>query len=272
MATFQLKSWTTGARLFSIEINEDEWKFRFKLALQEGIKAKADFTGADLSGANLTKADLSGANLTKANLTETDLFGAKITGANLTKANLTKANLTKANLTKVDFTGADLTEADFTGADLFGANLTEANFTGANLTKVDFTGADLFGANFTKANLSEADLTKARLTKVRDDLWAVLSAAPRQVAAVREAIVGGKIDGSTYEGECADLIGTIAKAAGLFYKDLLFLKPDISRPIERFFLAIKVGDTPENNQISRIVLGWLDEWLTNMRSAFGGEL
>lgn len=34
-------------------------------------------------------------------------------------------------------------------------------------------------------------------------------------------------------------------------------------------MAIKKGDTPETNLVSRIVLSWLDEWVGNMREAFG---
>ena len=88
----------------------------------------------DPSGA---RADLTGANLTGADLTGANLYGANLTGADLTKADLTGANLTRANLT-----GANLTRANLTGADLTGANLTRANLTGANLTRANLTGAN----------------------------------------------------------------------------------------------------------------------------------
>ncbi len=36
---------------------------------------------------------------------------------------------------------------------------------------------------------------------------------------------------------------------------------DSSRLIERFFLGIKKGDTPENSQFSKLALEWVDEFL-----------
>ena len=32
-------------------------------------------------------------------------------------------------------------------------------------------------------------------------------------------------------------------------------------PAERFFLAIRKGDTPDNSQPCAIALGWCEEWL-----------
>ncbi len=33
-----------------------------------------------------------------------------------------------------------------------------------------------------------------------------------------------------------------------------------SRPIERFFLAIKIGDNPENSQFCKLVMEWIEEF------------
>ncbi len=37
---------------------------------------------------------------------------------------------------------------------------------------------------------------------------------------------------------------------------------------ERFFAAIKPGDTPETSQFSKLAVEWIDEWLNKMRAAF----
>src|SRR3990167_9359712 len=104
------------------------------------------------------------------------------------------------------------------------ACLEEAVESGANLS-----GADLRGAS---------QLPEQYKRLCRDDLWAVLSAAPREVDGLRLGLAQGRIDGSTYSGDCACLVGTIANVCGTSIECLAILKPDCSRPIERFFLAI----------------------------------
>ena len=114
-----------------------------------------------------------------------------------------------------------------------------------------------------------ANLTGADLTIVRDDLWAVLSAAPAEVPALLTALHDGKVDGSTYSGDCACLVGTIANARGCGYDALgPALKPNGSRPAERFFLGINPGDTPENNQAAKLAYEWASEWYDRMQAAF----
>jgi hypothetical protein len=119
-------------------------------------------------------------------------------------------------------------------------------------------GANLERANLEGANLRGANLEEANLEPIRSDLHSVLDSAPQEVTGLLAALRAGKIDGSTYEGDCACLVGTIANVRGCSYK---ILAPDHSRPAERWFLAIRTGDTPASSQIARITESWIQEWL-----------
>jgi len=68
------------------------------------------------------------------------------------------------------------------------------------------------------------------------------------------------VDGSTYSGDCACLCGTIANTRKCKVNDMPNITPDSDRPIERYFLAIRPGNTPENNQAAKIALGWIEEF------------
>jgi hypothetical protein len=188
--------------------------------------------------------------------------------ADLRRANLSDANLRRADLRDADLRDANLRRADLSDANLRRADLRDANLRDANLRRADLRDANLRRADLRDANLSDANLRDANLTPIRDDFWAVLSATPREVEGLRLAIIEGRVDGSTYNGECACLVGTIANVRHVDVSSLGALKPNSSRPIERFFLAINKGDKPETSQHSKLVLDWLDEWLFNMKAAF----
>lgn len=162
--------------------------------------------------------------------------------------------------------GANLRAADLRAADLSAADLRDANLRAADLSDADLRAADLSDANLRDANLSDANLTP-----IRDDVWAVLSSVPTEVPAVIEALKAGRVDGSTYEGPCACLVGTIACARETSIYGLESLRPDSSRPAERFFMGIREGDTPETSQFSALALGWVQEWHDRMVSAFGQQ-
>src|SRR5579862_6599384 len=198
--------------------------------------AEGDSLAEVLTKAVREGADLKGADLKDADLTDADLWGANLEGANLKDANLYRADLWGANLKD---------------ADLYGANLTGAYLKDANLTYAYLAGANLKGTILSKANLDA----------IQVDYYDVLSRAPDEVPALLQALRDGKIEGSTYEGECACLVGTIAKVRKVSYTDMETLKPDSSRLAERWFLAIKKGDTPKTNPVAALVETWTEEWV-----------
>ena len=146
------------------------------------------------------------------------------------------------------------------GADLTGADLTGADLTGADLTRANLTSADLTGAHLTRAHLTSADLTS-----IKQDTIAEILRMPNELDALRLAIVEGRIDGSTYSGDCACLAGTLAKARGITDYDGdditngLTFHASASSPRERFFTTIRRGDTPETNGAAQVALDWIDE-------------
>jgi hypothetical protein len=178
------------------------------------------------------------------------------------------SNLRGSNLRDSNLSGSDLRDSDLSDSDLSGSNLRDSHLSGSDLSGSDLRGSNLSGSDLSGSNLSGSDLRDSDLQPIRDDFWAVLSAVPKEVPALIEALKAGKVDGSTYDGECACLVGTIANARKTSIYSLGLLKPNSSRPAERFFMAIREGDTPENNQAAAIAVQWAEIWIANMREAF----
>jgi hypothetical protein len=150
---------------------------------------------------------------------------------------------------------ADLRNAVLSGADLSGAVLSGADLSGADLRNAVLSGADLSGAV-----LSGADLSGADLDSFKHDLWAILLNAVPEIAALKEKIKTGQINGSVYEGSCACLVGTIANARGVRHTSLPGINPNAGRPAEGWFMQFKEGQTPENYQPLKMTLEWIEEF------------
>ena len=228
---------------------------------QKYLRGEAGGVRANLSLANLSNADLSRANLSDASLSRAILYGAKLSLANLSNANLSGAKLSLANLSNANLSGADLSGANLYEADLSYANLYNADLSRANLYGANLYGADLSVANLSGANLSGANLYGAKLSDVKKDFISRLLIAKNEAVGLYDSLMRGLIDGSSYAGECACFIGTIAKVRKEDYKKMTIeLFPDSTSPTERFFMGIPKGDTPQNNQVSKIVSEWIEEF------------
>ena len=149
----------------------------------------------------------------------------------------------KADLRRADLSEAYLSEADLSGADLSEAMLSEAYLSEADLRRADLSGADL--------------------SVIKADLFLVLAlGGVEETRGLLESLRSGEIDGSQYEGECCCLVGTLANQKGCAYNAIEGLIPNAYRPAERWFLAIRTGDTPETSQVAKITEGWIEEWLS----------
>ena len=151
MINFDITHRFTGAVQFTAEIDcaEDAPRsVKLGLAVQWGLKTRANFAGANLADANFAGANLAGANLAGANLARANFAGAYLAGANLARANFARANFAGANLADANFAGAYLADANFARANLADANLADAYLADANLADANLAGAYLAGAKW----------------------------------------------------------------------------------------------------------------------------
>ena len=149
------------------------------------------------------------------------------------------------------------------------ADLHSANLRGADLSSADLRGADLCGANLRDADLRDANLSGANLRSFKADFWAILTTARKEIPGLVKAMREGRIDGSTYSGACACLVGTIANVRHVSADTL---EQDSSRPAEQWFLMINKGDKPGDESGGGFALQQALEWAEEYCALSGVKL
>ena len=149
------------------------------------------------------------------------------------------------------------------------ADLRYADLRGADLSSANLRGADLSSANLRGANLRYADLSDADLRSVKADFWAILTTARKEIPGLITAMREGRIDGSTYSGECACLVGTIANVRHVSADTL---EQDSRRPAEQWFLMINKGDKPGDDSGGGFALQKALEWAEEYCALSGVKL
>lgn len=107
------------------------------------------------------------------------------------------------------------------------------------------------------------------LAAVKKELWEVLSIAPDEAKAVRQAVISGDIDGGYYIGECCCIKGIIAAKLGIPVKNLeeaYGIGLNQRSSLENFLFNIVEGDTPESSAFSRALLEWCDEFIAEQKA------
>ena len=171
------------------------------------------------------------------------------------------ADLRNADLSGAVLRNAVLRNAVLSGADLRNAVLRNADLSGADLRNADLRNADLRNADLRNADLRNADLSGAVLRSFKADVWMTLTENRHEAAGVATAIREGRVDGSTYTGDCACLVGTIANVRQVNARDL---SHDPNRPAEQWFTMIHAGDKPGDDTgggfAAGLALEWVEEW------------
>ncbi len=183
------------------------------------------------------------------------LRGAVLQGAVLQDADLRGADLQGADLRDAVLQDADLRDAVLRGAVLRGAVLRGADLQGADLQDAVLQGADLRGVAFDK-------LPQDFINQCSRDILFIFQCLKSELPAFKDKLIAGEIDGSQYTGDCACLVGTLAKTKGedvdKICSSIPFYQKGTQNMGETWFLNIRKGDTPENNEFSKHVLNLIE--------------
>jgi len=294
---FEIKNRFTGKVMFTLE--GDSWKIAFGAAVEAGQSfVEADLSFKDFSDmaidckrAKFYNATFYNAKFYNAKFYNAKFYNAKFDNATFYNAKFYNATFYNATFDNAKFYNATFDNATFYNATFYNAKFYNATFDNATFDNATFYNATFYNATFDNAKFYNATFDNATfdnakfynatfdeaswksipqeyLNAVRDDMFAVLLAYPGEIAALRAALVDGKINGSVYSGVCACLFGTIAKAQHCEVNELKgIVRPNSNRPIEVFFYSIQVGNTPKNSRHAKCAVEWIDQFIALAKEA-----
>lgn len=219
---------------------------------------RSGFSYVSANGAVMISTDFTDADLSSSDLEDGYAFNATFKNVKLTNASLVKTRFLSCDMRDSVLRGINGNTVNFQCSDLRGAVLDQARLVDANINGVAFIGAYLGSANLRECNLLE----------IRDDFYALLSAAPDSVETLISCLKVGAI--SSYLMTETDSYGTLAKIlmSNPVSTTARFFRKDVYRYAEMFGLGIAEGDAPEENPFLAILLEWAEIWLKRMKSAF----
>lgn len=185
-------------------------------------------------------------------LDEALFIGKKLTGTDFNNARLIHAWFDKADVSRCDFSFA---------------NLKYARFIGSCVKDAVFTGADLSGCNFHGCVLADADLAD-----IKSEFMCQLSKVPESaevlLTAVNDGLIGFTGD-SVMEPDPIGLVGFMADVRGDYIVNMehkFGMSASSKAIINGWFMGIKYGDTPQNNQVAEITANWISDFINNRDS------
>jgi uncharacterized protein YjbI with pentapeptide repeats len=230
------------------------------------------FDGSSFDGSSFVGSRFVGSRFVGSSFVGSRFVGSRFVGSSFVGSRFVGSRFDGSSFVGSRFVGSRFDGSSFDGSSFVGSSFDGSSFVGSRFVGSRFVGSRFVGSRFVGSSFDgSTDNPGHPFYGIRLDVWAILDAAPGEVAALREKMLAGEIDGSVYQGECACLCGTIANAQGVPYTDLEGITPDAERPAERWFGPIRRGDKPTDNLDAdditdgvyalTIALRWVDQWL-----------
>ncbi len=187
------------------------------------------------------------------------------------------ADLSDMDLSGIDFSNSQFDNSQFYNSKFYNSKFDNSQFDNSQFYNSQFDNSKFYNSQFYNSKFDNSQFYNSQFdsktfdnirksnqlhmfNSYKADFWMILLTRKAEIAGLKEALKNGIVNGSSYEGRCSCLVGTIANVAGCDYKSIPNLKPDAGRPAERWFFMIKEGDTPETSEVVKLTMEWIEEF------------
>ncbi len=195
-------------------------------------------------------------------ITGVDLSGQDLSGVEFDNSKFDNSKFDNSKFDNSKFYNSKFYNSKFDNSKFYNSTFYNSKFYNSTFYNSKFYNSKFYNSKFYNSTFDAVSVESAYLCggldSVKADLWLVLLPLKAEIPALKQSILEGKIDGSTYTGSCACLMGTIGNNCGKAYTDL-GIKPNSQRPIEKWFMAFKPGHTPENHPMINLTYRWIEE-------------
>jgi hypothetical protein len=246
MEKFDVLNRWTGKVQFTAEIETTPdmargWKLR--LAVAWALANSMPVKSAMLDGADFTDYICpSGSRFDGSSFVDSSFDGSSFVGSSFVGSSFVGSS----------FVGSSFDDSSFDGSSFVGSSFDGSSFVGSSFVGSSFDGSSFVGSSFVGSSFDDSSFDGECDAKA--DFIEVISRARLEIPAMVKALREGRVNGSTYEGECACLVGTLENAGATG------LPHDSERPIERWFMMISEGDKPGDSSPGGYAIGKALEW------------
>ncbi len=192
---------------------------------------------------------------------------------------INKINLSGYDLSNIDFSNSKFYNSKFDNSQFYNSKFDNSKFYNSQFDNSKFYNSKFDNSKFdnskfynSKFDNSKFDNSKfdnksfkslkesGALESIRFDFFGRMLVLKSEVEALKQSLIKGEINGSSYTGQCCCFMGTVAKSANCEYTELPGIKPDASSDTERWFMAIKIGDTPKNSLFVKQTVEWINQF------------
>jgi len=157
------------------------------------------------------------------------------------------------------FDNSKFYNSKFDNSTFYNSTFDNSKFYNSTFDNSKFYNSTFYNSKFYNGSAENA-LKNGAFGSIKMDFFGRMILQKNEVSFLKKKLQDGEIDGTQYEGECGCFVGTIAKALKVNYLHLPNLKPYSNAPTEKWFFAIRKGDTPGNNVIAKITFDWIEEF------------